>query len=143
MRLCECGCGQETTRAATTDRRYGHVKGQSLRFVNGHQVHIQTRPAAERFARFVGEPDANRCREWGGAKNWRGYGLFGIAHGKNVIAHRYAYELAHGEIPERHDIHHVCENRSCVSPEHLEAIPHGDHMRMHKRLESRSVGAAS
>jgi hypothetical protein len=33
---CECGCGQKTQLAAKTDSRYGRVKGQPMRFLNGH-----------------------------------------------------------------------------------------------------------
>jgi very-short-patch-repair endonuclease len=34
---CQCGCGRRTTIAKETSRRYGHVKGQPVRFINGHQ----------------------------------------------------------------------------------------------------------
>jgi hypothetical protein len=36
VKLCECGCGEETTMIAKTDRRKGHVKGEYLRFLPGH-----------------------------------------------------------------------------------------------------------
>lgn len=38
MKLCECGCGQPTKIAAAANKRLGHVKGQPLRFVNGHNA---------------------------------------------------------------------------------------------------------
>lgn len=47
-----------------------------------------------------------------------------------VLAHRYAWALAFGEIPENHDIHHrhdVCKHSNCVNPKHLESIGHAAH----------------
>lgn len=41
--LCECGCGQPTRRARQTDTAIGWVKGQPIRFVNGHQNTIRPR----------------------------------------------------------------------------------------------------
>ena len=49
--FCQCGCGQRTNRAKISNRRYGHVKGQYLRFVKGHSK----RP--ERMNRPVSEPN--------------------------------------------------------------------------------------
>lgn len=40
-----------------------------------------------------------------------------------VRAHRFAYELFVGPIPSGYDIDHVCRNRRCVNPAHLEAVP--------------------
>jgi hypothetical protein len=42
--------------------------------------------------------------------------------GQTLYAHRWYYELAYGPIPERHQIDHLCRNRGCVNPLHLEAV---------------------
>lgn len=39
MKLCECGCGQETPIATRNEYRRGHVKGQPIRFLPGHHNH--------------------------------------------------------------------------------------------------------
>jgi hypothetical protein len=43
---------------------------------------------------------------------------------KNVAAHRFAYELMVGPIPEDLELDHLCGVRECVNPRHLEAVTH-------------------
>ena len=88
----------------------------------------------ERFNARVIRSDG--CWEWNGYRFRRrgketGYGKFGITPQQTVQAHRFAYELWVGPIPDDHVIHHVCENLACVRPDHLEAVPNGEHQRLH------------
>lgn len=53
-----------------------------------------------------------------------GYGIRG-----NRLAHRVAFELHNGPIPEGLEIDHLCGNRSCVNVAHLEAVTHAENMR--------------
>jgi len=46
-----------------------------------------------------------------------------------VRAHRFAYELLVGPIPEGMDLDHVCGVRLCVWPEHLEPVTHAENLR--------------
>ncbi len=61
------------------------------------------------------------CWLWQAYISKKGYGSFGSC-GKIVRAHRYAYELEHGPIPEGLTIDHLCRIRHCVRPSHLEAV---------------------
>jgi len=63
----------------------------------------------------------NNCWEWKAGKAYHGYGEFGV-NGKIVLVHRFSYELFKGEIPKGLQIDHLCRNRVCVNPEHLEVV---------------------
>jgi len=67
------------------------------------------------------------CWEWTAAKNNSGYGVFGVAHHRVINAHRWAYENFVGKIPSAHEIHHLCENKTCVNPEHLTVVRPDEH----------------
>lgn len=65
------------------------------------------------------------CWLWTGAKNWTGYGQRSVrVDGKvrTARAHRMAYELLVGPIPEGLTIDHLCRVRHCVNPDHLEPV---------------------
>ena len=61
------------------------------------------------------------CWIWNGARSDTGYGHV-LVDGRMRGAHRVAYELANGPVPHGLVIDHLCRNRACVRPEHLEAV---------------------
>ena len=58
----------------------------------------------------------------GGTSGQGGYGQ--IYRPRRIYAHRYAYEVVNGPIPDGLEIDHRCNIRLCVEPAHLEAVPH-------------------
>ena len=78
-------------------------------------------PTEERFWRKVNKTD--RCWLWTGALTGKGYGSFGqTPPGGSVLAHRFAYIREFGAIPDGLVIDHLCRERRCVNPAHLEAV---------------------
>lgn len=76
-------------------------------------------------------PDLGPCWLWTGAKNNKGYGQLGLTGrgAGSVLAHRLAYNLLVGPIPDGLQLDHLCRNRTCVNPAHLEPVTHQENLR--------------
>ena len=64
----------------------------------------------------------NGCWEWQAATSPKGYGMFYYDGRPSGRAHRFSYEHFVGKIPNGYTIDHLCRNRRCVNPKHLEAV---------------------
>jgi hypothetical protein len=72
--------------------------------------------------RFWSKVDAQGpCWEWTGARSSSGYGQIWVKPAK-VVAHRFAYEQLVGPIPVGLQLDHLCRNRACVNPDHLQPV---------------------
>lgn len=76
---------------------------------------------AARFWAKVSQGHEGGCWEWTASTSHGGYGMFWLA-GRDYRAHRIAYEVHVGPIPEDLHLDHLCRNRACVNPEHLEPV---------------------
>ena len=90
---------------------------------------------AEFFWSRVNKDGANGCWLWEGQKR-DGYGI--IRRGRRRLAHRYAYELTWGIIPDDCSLDHLCMNTLCVNPWHLEPVSRRENA--HRNRQRGAVG---
>lgn len=88
----------------------------------------------ERFWAKVNKTEA--CWEWTASLHPSGYGQFMYVGHRPRAAHRVAYEWLRGPIPEGLVLDHLCRNRTCVNPDHLEPVTHRENI-------LRGVGASA
>ena len=79
----------------------------------------------EDFWRRVDKTES--CWTWKGEIVSSGYGRFPWQSGR-ILAHRFSFSLVNGPIPAGMFIDHICRNRSCVNPSHMELVTHRDNV---------------
>lgn len=113
---CHCGCGEPAPIAKRTTTRYGHVKGEPIRYISGHYQR-STRLSSVDYV----IDEATGCWGWQRTVTPGGYGRM-RASGRMQYAHRVYYERLRGPIPAGLQLDHLCRNPSCVRPEHLQPV---------------------
>lgn len=130
--LCKCGCGEPVGTWPKNDAKRGRVKGAPKRFRPGHygKAFPGRMDMAERFWSKVERSDEG-CWLWQAGTLKFGYGMFSMPghDGRPVLAHRIAYMLTYGEIPEGLNVLHRCDVPPCVRPDHLFLGTQGDNVR--------------
>ncbi len=69
------------------------------------------------------------CWIWIGRRYRVGYGQFNWSDQRWDYAHRFAYQTFNGSLVDGLEIDHMCNNKSCVNPNHLEQVTHAENMR--------------
>lgn len=94
----------------------------------------------ERFESKVDK--SGECWLWTGGDTGNGlrYGKFWDGERK-VLAHRFAYTIFHGEIPQGLEVDHTCRVPKCVTPEHLRVLTRTENMRNRDDYRIKSDGS--
>nr|WP_240964350.1 HNH endonuclease signature motif containing protein [Streptomyces sp. C1-2] len=90
-----------------------HVKGEPIEFSPDQIVRL--------FWVKANRATRTGCWEWTGKTLPNGYGQITIAK-RHIYSHRVSYEIHKGQIPDGLHIDHLCRNRACCNPAHLEAV---------------------
>jgi hypothetical protein len=93
-----------------------------------------------RFWSKVDIGKSDKCWEWKRGTQSKGYGSVSIGNKKTALAHRVAYFLEEGEIPEKMVVRHKCDNRLCCNPRHLEIGTIADNNRDAKERGRIAIG---
>lgn len=139
--MCEISSeSAESNNTCTVNvRKYPHSRRRYSRRRDPNSTTL-----AEHFWSRVDRKSDSECWLWTAATCGGRYGYIRI-HGRGVMAHRFAWELANGrEIPLDRQINHHCDNASCCNPAHLylgtqaqnvlDAIDRGRHVNPNWRL---------
>lgn len=92
--------------------------------------------------RFVGKYNvtASGCWEWQASLTDGGYGQF-FVQGKRWRAHRFAWVLHRGDIPDGTELDHLCRNRRCCNPDHLEPVTRRENQKRGLGPTARNIDA--
>lgn len=117
-RLCRCGCGQPAPLATRTNRPRGQAKGEPLAYIAGETP----------------------CMLWTGPLTHKGYGRATI-DGVHHHAHRAVWLAYVGDLAADEHLDHLCHQKPCVNPDHLEVVDAAANNRRTSRLTDEDVAA--
>lgn len=127
MKLCECGCCGEAPIANRNSKTKGWIKGKSKRYIHNHHRRLSG-------VEYIVDEKTN-CWIWQRSKDAHGYGFIGIGNRKTIRAHRHYYEKYKGKISQGLQLDHLCRNKSCVNPDHLEPVTNAENQRRGARAK--------
>lgn len=122
---CWCGCGTETKISIRNQTKKYWFVGLPRKFAPQHSKRLDERYKVENRGYIT------PCHMWTGYIHESGYGMLPHKLNGTNYAHRWRYEAVHGKQPSfpEHQLHHECEQKSCINPQHLALLSVTTHRR--------------
>jgi hypothetical protein len=114
--ICMCGCGELAPIATQNCRARSILKGDAARYISGHHGRKSSAPLCGYIV-----DESSGCWNWALHLTKDGYGRTRV-NSKNKLAHVREWELKNGAVPDGFQIDHLCKNKACVNPDHLEVV---------------------
>lgn len=133
--FCHCGCGKKTNIVKETDHRKGAIKGEPRRFLKSHH-RARVDPIANRY---TVDPHTG-CWNWNDFRDKHGYGRLTVGGRTSQLAHVVSFVRVRGPVPEGLELDHLCENPSCINPDHLDPVTHKVNCQRGKRWRRPAEG---
>lgn len=127
---CECGCGS----LAPLDRR-----GKPQRYILGHNRRGKRK---RRLYKVEDRGYQTPCWITDRSPDWNGYVRIRV-DGRYLFAHRHFFEERYGPIPEGKHLDHLCRERACCNPEHLDLVTNAENQRRGQNSKLGHYGAFS
>jgi hypothetical protein len=122
---CKCGCGLLTRIPKYGDVSKGWVKGKPLDWLSGHYSRTKVK--------YVVDP-VTGCWNWVSTLSTEGYGRV-LLDGRFYQAHVITYQTKYGPVPEGKELDHLCRNRKCCNPDHVEPVTRTENVRRGARTK--------
>lgn len=114
---CGCGCGEDAPICVGTDNRTGVRRGDPYPYIQAHRFRSSPLTYIEQDHGYT-----TPCWIWQRSLDHRGYARVDGRRGNSGLLHRIMYESRKGVIPHAMQLDHLCRQRSCVNPDHLEPV---------------------
>jgi hypothetical protein len=104
----------------------GEISGLPKRYILGHYNTFRIEDC------YTIDPEKG-CHLWAGRLSDAGYARARIG-GRTWLIYKYVWEQQNGPTPEGYDLHHRCEIKRCINPDHIELLTRAAHAQQHHTL---------